>query len=373
MFEKLMLIRNDCLDNLGMSDPPNPSYGFYYNVYIHYDEENGEQDLFPNGWAYGQGTDPFGLPYLTVPHGGIYSPTLYHEGFHIFQYDSNSPGFSYSGDTMWYIESSAQWYMANYNNDRETYVEAGAILGNPQLALWHSFANGAPQDPIGQDGRAGWMYGVRQYGMHTFLHYLTDVKGVDRSFITDGFYAETNLSPQEYLYTKIGPNTFRSHFADWAADNVAGMNYLTKEQVERALLEITLAGDWNLFRPSVWYSENSGTNGEWVGPPNELSVRGWAYNVFNITNSLSTNYIFELQGDSLGSQNAPAYFVGRIVVMNNVGPKYYEMEMSDALNGKVNVSVISEDSKIFLVVASVPEYFESYQHYTYKVKISVGE
>ena len=75
MFEKLMLIRNDCLDNLGMSDPPNPSYGFYYNVYIHYDEENGDQDLFPNGWAYGQGTDPFGLPYLTVPHGGIYSPT----------------------------------------------------------------------------------------------------------------------------------------------------------------------------------------------------------------------------------------------------------------------------------------------------------
>ena len=110
-----------------------------------------------------------------------------------------------------------------------------------------------------------------------------------------------------------------------------------------------------------------------MGPPNELSVRGWAYNVFNITNSLSTNYIFELQGDSLGSQNAPAYFVGRIVVMNNVGPKYYEMEMSDALNGKVNVSVISEDSKIFLVVASVPEYFESYQHYPYKVKISVGE
>ena len=49
------------------------------------------------------------------------------------------------------------------------------------------------------------------------------------------------------------------------------------------------------------------------------------------------------------------------------------MEMSDALNGKVNVSVISEDSKIFLVVASVPGYFESYQHYPYKVKISVGE
>ena len=130
ILEKLIFIRNDCLENLGMSDPPNPANGFFYNVYIHHDQNDGDQDLFPNGWAYGQGTDPFGFPFLTVPHGGIYSKTLYHEGFHIFQYDSNSPGFAYSGDTQWYIESSAQWYMATYfPNDIGTYVEAGAIIG----------------------------------------------------------------------------------------------------------------------------------------------------------------------------------------------------------------------------------------------------
>ena len=27
------------------------------------------------------------------------------------------------------------------------YFQAGAIIGNPQLALWHSFANEAPEDP----------------------------------------------------------------------------------------------------------------------------------------------------------------------------------------------------------------------------------
>ena len=64
-------------------------------------------------------------------------------------------------------------------------------MGNPQLALWHSFSNEAPEDPnVGEvaaaagvhctavqagDGRAGWMYGVRQYGMHTLLMYLTEV------------------------------------------------------------------------------------------------------------------------------------------------------------------------------------------------------
>ena len=119
----------------------NPGQGFFYNVYIHHDEN----DPFPSGWAFGQGTDPFGLPFLTVPSKGMYDQTIYHEGFHIFQYNANSPGFAYSGDTQWYIESSAQWYMANYfPNEVSTFVEAGAILGNPQLALWHSFANEAP-------------------------------------------------------------------------------------------------------------------------------------------------------------------------------------------------------------------------------------
>ena len=66
---------------------------------------------------------------------------------------------------------------AGYSN---LYGEAGAIVGNPQLALWHSFKNQAPGDPAHNEGKAGWMYGVRQYGMHTLLVYLTDVGNVNR-------------------------------------------------------------------------------------------------------------------------------------------------------------------------------------------------
>ena len=111
-------------------------------------------DDFPNGWAFGQGTDPYGLPYLTVPSTGMYSTTMYHEGFHIFQYNSNSPGFGYSGDTQWYTESSAQWYKAEYApDDIMTYVQAGAIVGNPQLALlqricYSHWTNGAQNGVI---------------------------------------------------------------------------------------------------------------------------------------------------------------------------------------------------------------------------------
>jgi hypothetical protein len=82
----LISIRDDCLSNLGMMDPPNPGKGFFYNVYIHH----GEDDLFPSGWGMGQGTDPFGRTFLTMHFAGLFSQTLYHEGFHIFQYAANS-------------------------------------------------------------------------------------------------------------------------------------------------------------------------------------------------------------------------------------------------------------------------------------------
>ena len=111
-------------------------------------------------------------------------------------------------------------------------------------------------------------------------------------------------------------------------------------KVERGYLEVGLAGDWDLFRPSVWtaqvpsyehchnynlwrtaklywechqYASNvskkscqcpihiqdSGTE-DWISPPEELVARGWSFNVFNITNNLDEQtiaiYTFELQG-----------------------------------------------------------------------------
>ena len=51
------------------------------------------------------------------------------------------------------------------------------------------------------------MYIGRQYGMFTLLLYLVNFKGVDRAIITEGFYSKTKLSPQEYIFTKVGGNS----------------------------------------------------------------------------------------------------------------------------------------------------------------------
>ena len=360
MFQWLKEIRYDCLDNLDMEDPPNPSAGYYYNVYIHH----GEEDSFPNWWGNGQGTDTYGMPYLTLPNGAhLDHGNILHEGFHVFQYSANSPGFSYSGDSQWYVESAAQWYQAQkLPNEEMTFVEAGAIVENPQLALWHSFSNEAPGDPT------DWLYQVRQYGMHTYLYYLTAVAGVDSEIISGGFYAQTDLSPQAYHFDNVGGDILRSHFADWAARNTGGLDYLTDAQVARAWLEVDLVGDPNNRHPLVGEFTDGDAEGDFQ-PPSDFLPRGWGYNVIKINNTAAAKYTFVLSGDGQGSEGADAHFAGRIVVMGATGPQYTEVNMSGSRNGMGAVDVLSSDTSVFLVVAAVPEHFSGNQTYGYTVQI----
>ncbi len=368
MFEQFNAVRDDCINNLGMSDPPNPESCFYYNIYVHH----GDQDGFPNGWANGQGTDSSSMPFLTLPAGLNTDPAnTYHEGFHIFQYQANSPGFAYAGDSQWYIETSAQWYMSsNMPGYLNAFVEAGAILANPQLALWHSFSNQAPEDPT------DWNYQVRQYGMHTLLYYLVDIRGVSPEIMTNGFYAGTDMLPQEYLYNQIGNENFRGYFADWAAQNTGGLDYLTPEQVERAIQEHKYYGDPKTSHPYIAEITDADIDNTWSFNPCEtqeikcFAPRGWAYNVIKIDNTATSTYTFTINGEPTGSENAESHFEGRIVTKTNEEVEYHTIDMNSSLTGTKSIFATSNTSEIYLVVVSVPEHFTSYQTYGYEVEIT---
>ncbi len=238
-----------------------------------------------------------------------------------------------------------------------------AITGNPQLALWHSFSNEAPGDPT------DWLYQVRQYGMHTYLFFLTEVAGVPAPVVTDGFYSGTRSSPQQYHYMMVGGEALRGHFADWAAHNTGDLDYLTAAQVARARREVEGVGDPNNLHPFVATYVDSGTEA-WFRPPAELTARGWAYNVVRITNSAAATYTFQLSGDPLGSEGAASHFEGRVVVMGAGGARYAALEMADALTGEGRLVVEADEVAVFLVVASVPEHFTGNQTYGYQVQIT---
>lgn len=354
-------VQDDCLNRYHMYNPPNPIDGFYYNVYIH----NG-QDLFPDGWAMGQGTDTNGYPFLTIPVG--YATTnnagLQHEGFHIFQYNANSPGFAYSGDSQWFIEATANWYAAlKHPNSKEEFVTASCITYNPHLPMWYTFDNKEPQD------QANWQRYCHQYGMNILISYLTEVRDVSRDVMVSGFFVKTDELPQEYLFKKIGGENFRELFADYAAHNVGGFEFFPPGTESRTYQELKTYGDLNDTHPIVATYTNEGTYGEWITPKNDWVTRAWSYNVFKIENSQQAEYTFQLEGDAEGSEGAPAEFLGRLVVKNRESLSYYEMVMDRRTNGSISYQAAPDDAEIYLVIISTPDCFRGNQKFFYRVKI----
>ncbi|MBT5426966.1 MAG: T9SS type A sorting domain-containing protein [Bacteroidetes bacterium] len=353
--------QNDCLNTYQMRNPPNPLDGYYYNVYIH----NGH-DLFPDGWAMGQGTDSNGYPYLTIPIGyaNRNNAGLQHEGFHIFQYNANSPGYAYSGDSQWYIEATANWYAAlKHPGSKDEYVTASCITFNPQVPMWYTYNNREAQD------QANWQRFCHQYGMNIMINYLTDVRGVSPEIIVGGFFAETNDLPQEYLYKEIGADTFSELFADYAAHNVGGFEHFPVGTEARSYQELKNYGDLNDVHPIVKTFTNEGSNGEWISPENDFVTRAWAYNVYKIENSQRADYTFDLKGDSHGRDGDLASFKGRIVVKKDNSVSYYDMDMLNLTDGSFTYKANPDDEEVYLVIISTPVSFRGNQKFFYQVKI----
>jgi hypothetical protein len=359
MLDTFKKLRQDCLNNLGMKDPPNVAAGVLFNIYIHH----GEQDNLPNDWANGVGTNTFGVPYMTLPEGAhLDFNNLLHEGFHVFQYSSNSPGFEYTGDTAWYTESTAQWYAVSRNPDAiDIFVEIETLTSNPHLALWHSFDNEAPGDPT------DWLYQVRQYAMQAWLYYMTSQEGVAENLITDGFYSGTNLSPQEYHYQNIGAEKLREIFANWAARNTLDFDYLTRAQVERAKVELNNVADLTNRKPYALRLNGTSLIGT-HNPPAAVKPRSWAYNVIKLENIPKGNYTISLNGEKEGSEGAASHFEGRFVIKGQTEVRSFAM--NTASEGNLNLTLENAVEESYIIIASVPEQFKTAQNYNYSITVS---
>ena len=362
LIETMTEIRKECIEKYHMSDPPNVLDGFYYNFYIH----NGKDIFTEHGWAAGQGTDSNAYPYETIPekYARKGDNLLYHEGFHIFQYKANSPGFRYEGDSQWYIEATANWYAATKNPDEKTnYVTGSAVTANPQVPMWYSWGNMEAGD------EDNWQRGCHQYGMNVLLNYLTDVRGVDKSIIVEGFFAETELLPQEYLYQKIGRTKMRNLYADWAAHATAGYDYLVEGTEERMEEDLIQYGDKDDVHRFVKIFEDEGTQGQWIRPGRDFVTRSWGYNVYKIRNSSPASYTFHIDGDLSGNEGTPSVFMGRIIVRNEEKIEYFNLDLADLRRGSHTISSAPRESEVFLVIASTPDIFSGNQTFSYQVKI----
>lgn len=370
LLDSMLSYRNTCLNELLMLDPPNPLDGYYYNVYIH---TSGINDVFnPLGWGNGQGTDGNGYPFLTLPD-QILSDWVNnaHETFHIFQYNANAPGFSYSGDSQWYIEASANWFAARENpTNPRAFVEAESLVRMPHVPLWLSFGNYPASYP------SNWQRYVHQYGLALMLFYLTETASVPENLITSGMYSGTSELPQEYFYNQLGGSVFRDHFINYAAHMTNDFDFILPIQ------STTNENEWNSYADLADDNEyiqtytNTGSGG-WYRPINDEITNAWSFNTFKLLNSITESYLFEINADATGSYGDATYFQGKVVVKNSVtGTSFYDLVMTNDQQGSLTLNLTSNDYEVYFIIASMPEVFEdanpSFQLFPYDMRISPG-
>ncbi|NOQ71413.1 MAG: hypothetical protein GQ574_05405 [Crocinitomix sp.] len=365
LLDSLMSYRDICLDELDMMDPPNPLDDYFYNIYA----TNGGDFFAPNGWGQGQGTDINGYPFLTLPN--LWDvESVAHEVFHVFQYNATSPGFSYSGDSQWYIEATANWFAGRISEGApRAFIEAESLVRLPHVPLWLSYDN------MPDDYPSNWQRFVHQYAMALWLYYLTDEVGISPDIIAGGLYAGTEELPQEYFFNQIGGSEIRGYFMDWGAHMTNEFDFIIEEQRTANLNE------WN------WYAEleddneftesyvNAGSDG-WVRPSDDEITNAWAFNTFKVENNINQVYTFELMGDETGSYDDPAYFDGRIVVKGAGGTTFHNLTMTDDFDGKLTLDLSATDTAVFFIIGSIPEIFEdtnpSFQRFGYEMQITTG-
>ena len=371
LLDSMLSYRAACLDELGMQDPPNPEDGYYYNVYIHRPGDVNDV-FFEYGWGNGQGTDINGYPFLTLPNGVLNDwVNNSHETFHIFQYNANSPGFAYSDDSQWYIEASANWFAGIRNLEApRAFVEAESLVRVPQVPLWLSYGNYPSYYP------SNWQRYVHQYALGLFLYYLTAEAGVPETMITQGFFAGTDELPQEYLYNQLGGDVFRNYFTDCAAHMTSHFDFILPYQAE------TNENEWNDYADPLDDNEftrtynNSGSDG-WYRPADSLATTGWSFNTYRVLNSISGYYTFQYQGDPTGSYGSPAYFQGKVLVLNeNTGASFYDLDPVNDLEGSLTLNVSPGDTAMYFIIACMPEVFqdfeETFQTFSYEMQIDLG-
>ncbi|MCF8368066.1 MAG: hypothetical protein K9G76_03430 [Bacteroidales bacterium] len=371
LLDSMISYRNTCLDELLMSDPPNALDGYYYNVYIH-TPGNPNGYFYPYGWGNGQGTDPNGYPFLTLPNGVLNDwVNNSHETFHIFQYNANSPGFSYSGNSQWYIEASANWFAAKENiTAPRAFVEAESLVRIPHVPLWLSYNNFPSYYP------QNWQRYVHQYAMALQLYYLTDVAGIPDQMITQGFFNGTSELPQEYLFNQLGGALYRNYFIDWAAHMTNNFDFIAPNQAATNLNEwLTYADPLDDNEFTQVYT-NTGSNG-WYQPADSLITTAWSYNTYKISNSISGSYTFELNGNPTGSYGDEAWFQGKVLVQNSeTGTGFYDLDMSNNCQGSLALNATLVDTALYFIITSMPETFGDnnpvFQLFPYEMRITAG-
>ena len=118
---------------------------------------------------------------------------------------------------------------------------------------------------------------------------------------------------------------------------------------------------------------DEGTNG-WVRPEDENTTTAWAFNTCKINITEDDFYLFELNGDTEGSDGATSEFIGKVLFQFEDGSAgFHDLEMDSAQQGSFILDSTLNETAVYLIIASVPELFTNVeQTFSYEIQITKG-
>lgn len=344
----------------GLLYPETYASGYYYNTYIHH----GVDDSFPTTWGNSPLRDSDGLPYLVLWHSSsLLESNVYHEAFHIFQDNVSPAGFGKGPASDWFRETAALWYTSKKMPvGEQAFLYSQVVNQLPHLALWHSSTYSAATDPF------SWRYQQHAHGISSLLYYMTSVENVDPMDFLSGYTQANGVTPQSYLMQQFGVDSMRDFFGKWAAENTAGLGFISASQRQASLDFIADRTDTVAEYP-IAITVDEASYGEWLEPPTELAPRGWGYNVVKFQSPVISSYTVSVNGDELGSDGSSADFTVRAVVVDDDGTRIVRFDMQDDVTGTAEIEVTSSNSSVYLVVAATPLKLTGHQAYSYAIKV----
>lgn len=366
LLDEMIILKDIILNDYCLQLPQSIIDGYFINIYLHAD--GGFYDSY--GWGNGVGTDSNWYPYLTLPYWIITDKlNTSHETFHLFQHNLNSSGFRYEGDKQWYTEATANWFAYKQNPSApRTFVTSEILARVPHVPIWTGWFNRPNSFP------QNWQRENHQYALGQFLFYLTEEVGLSNCQLTNGYYANTTLNPQEYLYNNLGGNNLRNYFFQWAASvvNDFDFNFMIQYQKNTALQEWNTYAD--IFDDNEYLEVFNSIQLDWYRPSETKVTNAWSFNTYKFLNSSNRNYTLEFNGDINGSYGTNSFFKGKVIVRNQNGTiKKYDLEMTNDYQGSLSLNLENSDIEVFLIVVSMPEVFEDnnseYQTFSYEFRI----
>lgn len=131
--------------------------------------------------------------------------------------------------------------------------------------------------------------------------------------ISAGYYANTNRTPQQYLYDSIGEGNMRTFFLNSAAGMVNEHDFLTSKQYDNSVVLAQFDDDEPQDNNEVVLELRDEGTTQWFRPePNKVTT-AWS-NTLKLSATQSATYYFRFNGDKKGDLGSDSHFGIRLVV-----------------------------------------------------------